>query len=229
MFVQCQLSQALNGVSDKAKDAKEFLVQLKNMLQQIQVWNLLTTSLYKIKLSFYKKKLCINQCKRVLGLKKKQTKESKCGLYIWDQGNKSVKTPYSEALVCIFFPVVFAKVQIKVCLEEHALIYLSAARADCWGIKALKQKWSLTPSDSWGDWWIKRKKMRAESRKDLLFPWGDEERLQTSQSNTSFQSGHECVTLCLKIYWRIILYYLDLKINLNAASVSKEIRSKKYK
>lgn len=36
-FLQCQLSQALNGVSDKAKDAKEFLVQLKNMLQQIQV------------------------------------------------------------------------------------------------------------------------------------------------------------------------------------------------
>lgn len=34
---QCQLSQALNGVSDKAKDAKEFLMQLKNMLQQIQV------------------------------------------------------------------------------------------------------------------------------------------------------------------------------------------------
>ncbi|KAM9421580.1 E3 ubiquitin-protein ligase TRIM9-like isoform 2-T2 [Salvelinus alpinus] len=34
---KCQLSQALNGVSDKAKDAKEFLVQLKNMLQQIQV------------------------------------------------------------------------------------------------------------------------------------------------------------------------------------------------
>lgn len=37
MFLQCQLSQALNGISDKAKDAKEFLVQLKNMLQQIQV------------------------------------------------------------------------------------------------------------------------------------------------------------------------------------------------
>lgn len=37
MSLQCQLSQALNGVSDKAKDAKEFLVQLKNMLQQIQV------------------------------------------------------------------------------------------------------------------------------------------------------------------------------------------------
>lgn len=37
VFLQCQLSQALNGVSDKAKDAKEFLVQLKNMLQQIQV------------------------------------------------------------------------------------------------------------------------------------------------------------------------------------------------
>lgn len=37
LFPQCQLSQALNGVSDKAKDAKEFLVQLKNMLQQIQV------------------------------------------------------------------------------------------------------------------------------------------------------------------------------------------------
>lgn len=36
-FPQCQLSQALNGVSEKAKDAKEFLVQLKNMLQQIQV------------------------------------------------------------------------------------------------------------------------------------------------------------------------------------------------
>ncbi|XP_061099533.1 tripartite motif-containing protein 67 isoform X8 [Conger conger] len=33
---KCQLSQALSGVSDKAKDAKEFLVQLKNMLQQIQ-------------------------------------------------------------------------------------------------------------------------------------------------------------------------------------------------
>ncbi|XP_042704264.1 tripartite motif-containing protein 67 isoform X5 [Chrysemys picta bellii] len=31
-----QLSQALNGVSDKAKEAKEFLVQLKNILQQIQ-------------------------------------------------------------------------------------------------------------------------------------------------------------------------------------------------
>ena len=35
--LQCQISQALNGVSDKAKDAKDFLVQLKNMLQQIQV------------------------------------------------------------------------------------------------------------------------------------------------------------------------------------------------
>lgn len=34
---QAQLSQALNGVSDKAKEAKEFLVQLKNILQQIQV------------------------------------------------------------------------------------------------------------------------------------------------------------------------------------------------
>ncbi|XP_069854414.1 tripartite motif-containing protein 67 isoform X2 [Dipodomys merriami] len=33
---KAQLSQALNGVSDKAKEAKEFLVQLKNMLQQIQ-------------------------------------------------------------------------------------------------------------------------------------------------------------------------------------------------
>ncbi|XP_057678684.1 E3 ubiquitin-protein ligase TRIM9 isoform X2 [Corythoichthys intestinalis] len=33
---KCQLSQALNSVSDKAKDAKEFLVHLKNMLQQIQ-------------------------------------------------------------------------------------------------------------------------------------------------------------------------------------------------
>nr|XP_033791411.1 tripartite motif-containing protein 67 [Geotrypetes seraphini] len=31
-----QLSQALNGVSDKAKEAKDFLVQLKNILQQIQ-------------------------------------------------------------------------------------------------------------------------------------------------------------------------------------------------
>ncbi len=35
--MQCQLSQALNGVSEKAKEAKEFLVQLKNLLQQIQV------------------------------------------------------------------------------------------------------------------------------------------------------------------------------------------------
>uniref|UniRef100_H2SID5 Tripartite motif containing 67 n=1 Tax=Takifugu rubripes TaxID=31033 RepID=H2SID5_TAKRU len=33
---KCQLSQALNGISDKAKDAKEFLVHLKNLLQQIQ-------------------------------------------------------------------------------------------------------------------------------------------------------------------------------------------------
>ncbi|XP_028295294.1 E3 ubiquitin-protein ligase TRIM9 isoform X2 [Gouania willdenowi] len=33
---KCQLSQALNGISDKAKDAKEFLVLLKNLLQQIQ-------------------------------------------------------------------------------------------------------------------------------------------------------------------------------------------------
>ncbi|XP_078100858.1 tripartite motif-containing protein 67 [Sander vitreus] len=33
---KCQISQALNAVSEKAKDAKEFLVQLKNMLQQIQ-------------------------------------------------------------------------------------------------------------------------------------------------------------------------------------------------
>ncbi|XP_076872575.1 E3 ubiquitin-protein ligase TRIM9 isoform X2 [Brachyhypopomus gauderio] len=33
---KCQLSQALNGVSDRAKDAKEFLVQLKNLLQQVQ-------------------------------------------------------------------------------------------------------------------------------------------------------------------------------------------------
>uniref|UniRef100_A0A8C2TGG3 Tripartite motif containing 9 n=1 Tax=Coturnix japonica TaxID=93934 RepID=A0A8C2TGG3_COTJA len=39
--VQCksprvQLSQALNGLSDRAKEAKEFLVQLRNMVQQIQ-------------------------------------------------------------------------------------------------------------------------------------------------------------------------------------------------
>ncbi|ELW68157.1 Tripartite motif-containing protein 67 [Tupaia chinensis] len=34
---KAQLSQALNGVSDKAKEAKEFLVQLRNILQQIQV------------------------------------------------------------------------------------------------------------------------------------------------------------------------------------------------
>ncbi|XP_036162565.1 E3 ubiquitin-protein ligase TRIM9 isoform X5 [Myotis myotis] len=31
-----QLSQALNGLSDRAKEAKEFLVQLRNMVQQIQ-------------------------------------------------------------------------------------------------------------------------------------------------------------------------------------------------
>uniref|UniRef100_A0A673TBM7 Tripartite motif containing 67 n=1 Tax=Suricata suricatta TaxID=37032 RepID=A0A673TBM7_SURSU len=34
--ISAQLSQALNGVSDKAKEAKEFLVQLKNILQQVQ-------------------------------------------------------------------------------------------------------------------------------------------------------------------------------------------------
>lgn len=39
-FFQAQLSQALNGISDKAKEAKEFLVQLKNILQQIQVMNI---------------------------------------------------------------------------------------------------------------------------------------------------------------------------------------------
>ncbi|KFV66640.1 E3 ubiquitin-protein ligase TRIM9, partial [Dryobates pubescens] len=33
---QSQLSQALNGLSDRAKEAKEFLVQLRNMVQQIQ-------------------------------------------------------------------------------------------------------------------------------------------------------------------------------------------------
>uniref|UniRef100_A0ABM5FWW3 Tripartite motif-containing protein 67 isoform X3 n=1 Tax=Pogona vitticeps TaxID=103695 RepID=A0ABM5FWW3_9SAUR len=33
---KAQLSLALNGISDKAKEAKEFLVQLKNILQQIQ-------------------------------------------------------------------------------------------------------------------------------------------------------------------------------------------------
>lgn len=35
--LQNQLSQALNGLSDRAKEAKEFLVQLRNMVQQIQV------------------------------------------------------------------------------------------------------------------------------------------------------------------------------------------------
>lgn len=34
---QSQLSQALNGLSDRAKEAKEFLVQLRSMVQQIQV------------------------------------------------------------------------------------------------------------------------------------------------------------------------------------------------
>ncbi|KAK4821938.1 hypothetical protein QYF61_004942 [Mycteria americana] len=34
--MQSQLSQALNGLSDRAKEAKEFLVQLRNMVQQIQ-------------------------------------------------------------------------------------------------------------------------------------------------------------------------------------------------
>ncbi|OXB64067.1 hypothetical protein ASZ78_001687, partial [Callipepla squamata] len=33
---ESQLSQALNGLSDRAKEAKEFLVQLRNMVQQIQ-------------------------------------------------------------------------------------------------------------------------------------------------------------------------------------------------
>lgn len=36
-FVQGQLSQALNGLSDRATEAKEFLVQLRNMVQHIQV------------------------------------------------------------------------------------------------------------------------------------------------------------------------------------------------
>ena len=36
-LLQSQLSQALNGLSDRAKEAKEFLVQLRNMVQQIQV------------------------------------------------------------------------------------------------------------------------------------------------------------------------------------------------
>lgn len=34
---QGQLSQALNGLSDRATEAKEFLVQLRNMVQHIQV------------------------------------------------------------------------------------------------------------------------------------------------------------------------------------------------
>uniref|UniRef100_A0A8C0EUI7 Tripartite motif containing 9 n=1 Tax=Bubo bubo TaxID=30461 RepID=A0A8C0EUI7_BUBBB len=35
-LLRSQLSQALNGLSDRAKEAKEFLVQLRNMVQQIQ-------------------------------------------------------------------------------------------------------------------------------------------------------------------------------------------------
>lgn len=35
--LQGQLSQALNGLSDRATEAKEFLVQLRNMVQHIQV------------------------------------------------------------------------------------------------------------------------------------------------------------------------------------------------
>lgn len=35
--MQGQLSQALNGLSDRATEAKEFLVQLRNMVQHIQV------------------------------------------------------------------------------------------------------------------------------------------------------------------------------------------------
>jgi len=34
---QGQLSQALNVLSDRATEAKEFLVQLRNMVQHIQV------------------------------------------------------------------------------------------------------------------------------------------------------------------------------------------------
>ena len=41
MFLSCppqgQLSQALNILSDRATEAKEFLVQLRNMVQHIQV------------------------------------------------------------------------------------------------------------------------------------------------------------------------------------------------
>lgn len=51
--LQCQISQALNGVSDKAKDAKEFLVQLKNMLQQIQVTPLYLTPVQVHSIHFF--------------------------------------------------------------------------------------------------------------------------------------------------------------------------------
>lgn len=37
LYFQGQLSQALNVLSDRATEAKEFLVQLRNMVQHIQV------------------------------------------------------------------------------------------------------------------------------------------------------------------------------------------------
>ncbi|TRY81320.1 hypothetical protein DNTS_005247, partial [Danionella cerebrum] len=67
----CHLSQALNGVSDKAKEAKEFLVQLKNLLQQIQCDSLieaLTRQKAKLLTKVTKEKESKLKCSRLLSL-----------------------------------------------------------------------------------------------------------------------------------------------------------------
>ncbi|XP_060047987.1 tripartite motif-containing protein 67 isoform X3 [Erinaceus europaeus] len=61
---KAQLSQALNGVSDKAKEAKEFLVQLKNILQQIQmVWDQINHCTMKLRQSTGLMEYCLEVIK----------------------------------------------------------------------------------------------------------------------------------------------------------------------
>uniref|UniRef100_A0A8D1C2Z4 Tripartite motif containing 67 n=1 Tax=Sus scrofa TaxID=9823 RepID=A0A8D1C2Z4_PIG len=61
---KAQLSQALNGVSDKAKEAKEFLVQLKNILQQIQmVWDQINHCTLKLRQSTGLMEYCLEVIK----------------------------------------------------------------------------------------------------------------------------------------------------------------------
>ncbi|XP_039706278.1 tripartite motif-containing protein 67 [Pteropus medius] len=61
---KAQLSQALNGVSDKAKEAKEFLVQLKNILQQVQmVWDQINHCTLKLRQSTGLMEYCLEVIK----------------------------------------------------------------------------------------------------------------------------------------------------------------------